>query len=72
MAATRVIGMAKPTTSEASDRLGNPLPARPSVEDVERQADRMRMVSDAELSSETINRVPLDDLEQRRSRALGR
>ena len=72
MVSTTVADMAKPTTPEASDRLGNPLPARPSVEDVEREADRMRIVADAELSSETINRVPLDDLEQRRSRALGR
>lgn len=64
--------MAKPTTPEASDRLGNPLPADPSVEDVERQADRLHMVSDSRLSSETINRVSVDDLEQRRLQALGR
>ena len=66
------MAMAKPGTPEASDRLGNPLPPRPSVEDVERQADRMQIVADSELSPETINRVPLDDLERRRSRALGR
>jgi hypothetical protein len=72
VASTTVVGMANPTTPEASDRLGNPLPADPSVDDVERQTDRLRIVSDSRLSSETINRVSLDDLEQRRLRALGR
>ena len=72
VASTTVVAMAKPTTPEASDRLGNPLPADPSVEDVEREVDRLRIVSDSRVSSETINRVSLDDLEQRRLRALGR
>lgn len=69
---TTVEGMAKPTASEASDRSGDPLPADPSVDDVERQADRLQIVSDTRLSSETINRVSAEDLEQRRLRALGR
>ena len=64
--------MALPVTPEVVDRLGNPLPSVPGVEDVEREAGRLRVVSDGELSSEAINRVPLDELEQRRLRALGR
>ncbi len=69
---TTMAAMAIPTTPEATDRLGNPLPRAPSAEDIEHQADLLRIVSDAELSAETINRVPLADLEQRRLRALGR
>jgi len=67
-----VADVAKPTTPEASDRLDNLLPTDPSAEDVERQADRLQIVPDFRLSSETVNRVPFDDLEQRRLRALGR
>lgn len=72
VASATVVDMAKPTTPEASDRLGNLLPTDPSAEDVERQADRLQIVPDFRLSSETVNRVPFDDLEQRRLRALGR
>jgi len=69
---TTMNDMAKPTASEATDRMGNPLSEDPSVEDVERQADQMRIVPDSQLSTETINRVSADDLEQRRLRALHR
>ena len=72
MASTTVDGIAKPSTSEASGLSGDPLPADPSVDDVERQADRLQIVSDTRLSPETINRVSAEDLEQRRLRALGR
>jgi len=64
--------MAKPTASQARDRMGNPLSEDPSVEDVERQADQLRIVPDSRLSNETINRVSADDLERRRLRTLGR
>ncbi len=57
---------------EASDRLGNLLPKDPSAEDVERQAERLQIVPDFRLSPDTVNRVPLDDLERRRLRAFGR
>ena len=69
---TTLDGMAKPSTSEASDLSGDPLPVDPSVDDVERQADRLQIVADTRLSSETINRVSVEGLEQRRLRALGR
>ena len=64
--------METPTTPQATDRLGNILPSLPTAADVERQADRLRVVSDDELPTEVTDRVSLDDLEERRRRALSR
>jgi len=71
LAPTTLVTMATPTTPQAVDRLGNPLPAAPSVEDIERHADGLRVVPDAQLSPETISRVRLEELERRRLGALG-
>lgn len=64
--------MDMPTVPQVTDRWGDPLPLAPDVDEVGRQADRLRIVADAQLSSEVLDRVSLDDLEQRRLRALGR
>ena len=64
--------METPTTPQATDRLGNKLPASPTAEDIDHQADRLRRVSDAELAPEALDRLPLDDLERRRRQALSK
>jgi len=61
-----------PTTPQATDRLGNTLPSSPTAADVERQADRLRVVSNDELPTEVTDSVSLDYLEERRRRALSR
>lgn len=72
MGRSTVTDMAERAASDATERLGDLLPADPSVEDVKRLADRLRSISDSHLSAEVINRVPLNELEARRRRALDR
>ena len=64
--------MIKPVAPALSDRLGNPIPAVPGVEDLERHADRLVVVAETELADESLHRIPPEDLERRRSEALGR
>ena len=61
-----------PAASETTDRLGNPLPASPTVDDIDRQAGQLRIVPEGALPPEALERIPLDELEQRRRRAIER
>jgi hypothetical protein len=60
--------MVTPAKASASAEPGAALPEREDGE----QSDRLRIVPDGELSPEVINRISLDDLEERRLRANGR
>lgn len=64
--------METPTASEATDRLGNKLPASPTAEQIEEHADRLRVIPDTELPIEALERISEDDLERRRSQALSK
>jgi hypothetical protein len=60
--------MVTPARASASATPGAALPEREDGE----QSDRLRIVPDDEISPEIINRISLDDLEERRLRANGR
>ncbi|MFT7474631.1 MAG: hypothetical protein ACI81L_001556 [Verrucomicrobiales bacterium] len=60
--------MVTPARASASAKPGAALPEREDGE----QSDRLRIVPDDEISPEIINRISLDDLEERRLRANGR
>jgi hypothetical protein len=61
-----------PAAQEVTDRRGISLPDPPSAEDIEHQADGLRIVPDDELSWEALNRISLDELDQRRRQAITR
>jgi hypothetical protein len=60
--------MATPAKASAGAKPGTALPEREDGE----QPDRLRVIPDGELSPELINRISLDELEERRLRANGR
>jgi hypothetical protein len=61
-----------PAASTTTDRLGNPLPASPTADDIDRLAAQLRIVPEEALPVEALERIPLDELEQRRRRAIER
>lgn len=70
---TSVGHMATPSTSSgATDRHGNLLPAIPTAEDVATQADQLRIIPDAELPAGVLDRMAPADLEQRRRQTIDR
>lgn len=64
--------METPAAQQVTDRQGNRLPDPPSSEDIERQADRLRIVQDDEVPETALQRLGLDELEQRRLQAITR
>ncbi len=66
---TTAENMETPTSLQATDRLGNQLPSSPTAQDIERQADQLRIIDDADLSTEVTDRIPLEDLERQRQQA---
>lgn len=64
--------METPPTTPVSDRFGNELPLSSSADDLDRLADQLRILSDSGLPPQVMNRVPLDSLERRRLKSLGR
>lgn len=55
----------------ATDRAGNELPSAPTTADLELLADRLRVVPEADLPLDVVDRFSSDDLEERRRRAIG-
>ena len=64
--------MTRPWLPEATDGLDEEQTGAGDVGDGESRSGVLRVVPDEELSQETINRVPSDELGRRRLRALGR
>ncbi len=64
--------METPAAQPVTDRRGDLLPDSPTAEDIEHQADRLRIVQEDELSERAIGRRSLDELEQRRIEATTR